>query len=90
VLEVGVEGLAEEVEDSAFLLTAGRKDRPDALAPLLSAFASRALGDVAVDHNMPNRLFGLIVRRLNPRRGQEAKVIVRLDAAKPLCPSSRA
>jgi hypothetical protein len=33
-LEVGVEGLAEELEDAAFLLAAGRENRPDPLGAI--------------------------------------------------------
>jgi len=81
---MSIEGLAEELENATPLLAAGRQDRPDPFTPALSARTTRSLRDMTVDHDVPNRLFGLIVRWLNPRRRQEAKVIVRLGAAKPL------
>ena len=77
--EMGIEGLAEELEDAALLLTADRQDRADALALLPAA---GALGDVAIDHEMANGLLGLVVRRLNPRHRQEAKVVVGPATAK--------
>ena len=76
--EVGVEGVAEEFKDTATLLAAGCDHRPDAFTATLSAFTTGSLRDVTVDHDMPNRLFRLVVRRLDPRHRQEAKVIVRL------------
>src|SRR3972149_4617627 len=79
---MGIESLAEELEDATLLLAAGRQDRPDALAPLLSPFAAGALCDVAIDHDVPNRLLGLVVRRLHPRHCQEVKVIVRFAPPK--------
>ena len=81
---MGVEGVAEEFKDTAILLAAGCDHRPDAFTPPLSAFATGSLCDVTVDHDVPNRLFRLVVRRIDPWRRQEANVIVRLPAAKTL------
>jgi len=39
---------------------------------------------VTVNHDVPNRLFRLVVRGLDPRRCQKEKVIVRLPTAKTL------
>jgi hypothetical protein len=82
--EVGVEGVAEKVKDTAILLAAGGDHRPDAFPPTLAAFAARPLRDVTVDHEVSNRLFRQVVRRLNPRRRQEKKVVVRLPTTKPV------
>ena len=81
---MGVDGIAEELEDASILLATGRNHRPDAFAPTLPTFATRPLGDVTVDHDVSNRLFRLVICRLDPRRRQEAKVVVRLPAAKTL------
>ncbi|HSW01967.1 MAG TPA: hypothetical protein VLI39_17505 [Sedimentisphaerales bacterium] len=81
MLEVGVEGVAEELEDPATLLAAGGDHGPDAFTPALSAFATRPLRDVPVDHEVSNRLFGLVVRRFDPQQRQKLKVVVRLPAA---------
>ena len=64
------------------LLDAGREHRPGAFAPSHAGVAARALRDAPVDHDMPNRLLGQIVRRLDPRVGQEPEVVLRLCAAK--------
>jgi len=84
---MGIEGVAEKLEDTATLLAAGGDHRPDAFTPTLSAFATGSLRDVTVDHDVPNRLFRLVVRRFDPRCRQEAKVVVRLMAAKAVCQS---
>jgi len=81
--EMGVEGVAEEFEDAATLLTAGSDHRPDAFTPTLPAFAPGSLRDVTVNHDVPNRLFRLVVRGLDPRRCQKEKVIVRLILGTP-------
>ena len=47
-MEVGVDGIVQEVEDGALLLGAGGHRRPDAFAPLAAPCTARALGDVAV------------------------------------------
>src|SRR5512136_2799501 len=79
---MGVEGVEEEFEDAATLLAAGRDHRPDAFTPTLPAFATGSLRDVTVDHDVPNHLFCLVVRGLDPRRCQKEKVVVRLPTAK--------
>lgn len=71
-----MEGIAEELEDTATLLTAGGDHRPDAFTPTLSPWAASSLRDATVDHDVPNRLFRLVVRRLNARRRQKEKVVV--------------
>ena len=84
MLEVSIEGIAEELEDAATLLAAGGDHRPDAFTPTLSALATGSLGDMTVDHDVSNRLFCLIVRRLDPRPRQKQKVVVRVPPAKPI------
>ena len=42
--EVGVEGVAEELEDAAILLAAGRDHRPDAFAPTLARVSHASPG----------------------------------------------
>ena len=42
-----------------------------------------------VNHDVSNRLCGLVVCRFDPGRCQEANVVVRLPAAKTVCQSSR-
>jgi len=44
---------------------------------------------MTVDHDMSNRLFRLVVRWLDPWRRQEAEVVVRLLATKPVRESLR-
>ena len=72
---MGVDGIAEELKGAAILLARGRQHGPD-------AFATGSLRDVTLDQNVPNGLFRLVLRRLDPRCRQKAKVIVGPLAAK--------
>ena len=51
---MGLDGFAEEVESTAALLDAGGQYGPDSLAPSPALFASRALGDEAIDDHEPD------------------------------------
>jgi hypothetical protein len=66
LLDVGVDGVAEEPEGAAILWAAGGDHGPDALGPTIDPCATGPLGEVPVDHDMSNRLLGLVVRRLDP------------------------
>ena len=51
------DGLMREFKDAALLLAADGSRGPDGFAPLASAFAACALGDLAIEHNKADRLF---------------------------------
>ena len=68
--EVGTEGLMQVLEDATVLLATGGHGRPDALAPASSAFATCALGHMAVLDHEADGLLGQVVRRLQARRGK--------------------
>ena len=66
--------IEQELKGRATLLGASRNHCPDALAPPATFFAPRPLGNPSVDHHKANRLFGQVVGRLDPRRGDEAEI----------------
>ncbi len=72
VSEVGEEGFFEEREQVAAVLAAGGDSRPDALAPVSASFATSALRDAAVDHDVANGLLGGVVGRLKISHVREA------------------
>lgn len=75
MLEVGVEGVAEEVKNLATLLATRCNHRPDALTSTLSTFATGSLRHVTVDHEVPNLLLELGIR-LFPGKHIRAKQVV--------------
>ena len=64
----------EKVEHAAALLDAGGNHCPDALAPALARFATRALSDTPVDDHKADRLFGQVIGRLDAGCGDESEV----------------
>ena len=76
VCEVGMNGVADELESGSSLLRAGGDHGPDALAPLAPGGAARALGDAAVDHNEAQRPFGQVIGRRDARGREEGDVSV--------------
>jgi len=58
----------------ALLQGAGGDDRPDSLAEVTAARATRALGHMPIHHNETHGLFGGVVGRLDFRRSNEPKV----------------
>ena len=68
------DGLMQKFKDAALLLTAGGDGAPDAFAPLLPAFTACALCDMAVQHDKTYRLLGEIIRWLQPRCVNKAKI----------------
>ena len=73
-MEVCGDGLTEELEHRAALLSTGGDRGPDALTPSSAPFAPRPLGDESIDDHEAHGLLGQIVRRLDPRRGDEPEV----------------
>ena len=66
--------LTQEAVHRLALLHARRNHRPNPLAKLTTAFASRPLRDVPVDHHEPDRLFRQVVRRFDTRRRHDHEV----------------
>ena len=62
------------------MLLAGGRGGPDALTPLASGQATRALGEPAVDHHTTEGLLGDIVSRDYARGGHKAEVRRRVFA----------
>ena len=71
---MGFDGLKQEVEDGAALLGAGCDDGPNAFGPSPALFASRALGDEAIDDHEADGRFRKVVRRLHAGGGDEWEV----------------
>ena len=66
--------LVKELEYRTALLGTGGDGCPDALAPVAAAESSCTLGDLAVNDDKSNGLFGEVVRRPNSRRRDEFEV----------------
>ena len=62
------------MKGGAALLSAGRHNSPNPFAPALSFFTARALRNVPVFDHESNRLFRSVVRRFQPRRGDETEI----------------
>ena len=68
------DGLMQEFKDPASLLTAGGDGTPDAFAPLLPSHTACSQRNVAIQHDKPYRLLGEIIRWLQARSGDNAKI----------------
>ena len=56
------------------------RDRcPNAFGVTLARFSACALCDPAVDHEMPNRLFAVVVRWLDALGKHEEKIVLQVD-----------
>src|SRR5262249_50017617 len=70
-------------EHRSSLLTARRPHRPDPLTPVVPTLRACPLGDPPVDHHEPDCLFSQVVRRLDPRRRDEAEIALPMDRQPP-------
>jgi hypothetical protein len=71
LLEVGVEGVAEEFEDAATLLAAGRDHRPDAFTPTLPAFAAGSLKNYGRLRTLVDRWIELLTQLCQTKMERE-------------------
>ena len=67
------DGLFEEGEEVAILLSAGGNCRPHAFVIPLARFPPGTLRDLAVDYAVANLLFAMIIRRLDAFDKHESK-----------------
>ncbi len=78
IVEVGDDGLLDELKRGTGLLSARSEYSPEAFAPTASAGAARALGDLTIDHGVTQGLFAAVVGRFDRPIVQESKVVVRV------------
>ena len=64
----------QEFKDAALLLTAGGDGAPDTFAPLLPTHTARSLRNMAIQHDKAYRLLGEIIRWLQTRCVNKAKI----------------
>src|SRR3954462_11188981 len=75
-LEVRLHRLLEVLERRPPLRRARRQGRPHPLAEPPARLPARPLGHHPVDHHEPDRLLRQVVRRTQPRRGEEREVVL--------------
>ena len=74
VFESGLHDLGQEVERGPTLLSTGGHRRPDPFAPPTPPLPARALRDLAIDHDVSDRLFSQVVGGLDSRCRNELEV----------------
>lgn len=77
MIQFSGDGVVEEREEVAFLLSACGDGSPHSFVITLSFFASRALRDLSVDDTVSNLLFAVIVRGFDVWCEHEAEVVLR-------------
>ena len=77
--EEGVDRIAKELECRALLQAAGAQYRPDTFGPTLPMVAACALGQLPVDDDVADGLFGEVVGGLNAGGGDEGEELLGME-----------
>ena len=77
IVQFGGDRFMQEREEVSVLFLASRDHCPHPLVIALSRCAARALGDLSVDHAVPNLLLAVIVRWLDTFGEHETKIVLR-------------